>query len=69
MARLKAFANERGLSQAALAELLHCRQPHISRVFSGEKGVGLELAASIERATSGGIRACEWAARQVEAVR
>jgi transcriptional regulator with XRE-family HTH domain len=58
--RLKAFAADRGWNQAELAKALRCRQPHVSRVFRGEKGVGLRLAASIERITDGAIKATEW---------
>lgn len=67
--RLRAFAESKGLSQEALAEILHCRQPHISRIFRGEKGVGLAMAAAIERATRGQIRAIEWTEDDREAVR
>lgn len=59
--KLRAFAQQKGLSQEALAETLGCAQPHVSRILRGKKRVGLKLATSIERATSGAIKAVDWA--------
>lgn len=71
--RLRAFADESGLSQEGLAELLGCAQSHVSRIFSGEKGVGLKLGSAIERATrawrGGQIHASDWEQPEHEAVR
>jgi transcriptional regulator with XRE-family HTH domain len=64
VARLKAFAAARGWTQAELAKALDCHQPHISRVFRGNKGVGLRLAVAIERVTKGAIKARDWAGVQ-----
>ena len=62
--RLRRFRVDRELNHGALAVLCGCSQPQISRVLAGKRGVGIALAAGIERATKGWaggqIKATEW---------
>lgn len=69
VARLRAFAAERGLNSRKLGELIGCSQGWAWRILAGEVPPNLNAATVIERATDGGIRATEWAQPEHEAVR
>ena len=69
--RFQRWFDSLAVSQAHVAERLHCDQSALSRLLSGERGASLALAAAIEVETAdwteGPIRAVDWADKDVTA--
>jgi antitoxin component HigA of HigAB toxin-antitoxin module len=51
LARLAEHIDGLDGKQAAFAKVVECSEPHLSLILSGKRGLSLELAARIERAS------------------
>lgn len=61
---LRRFLEREKLSQAAFAQAAGLAESTISNVLSGARGVGLDVAIAIEKATKGGVPAQSWRKRK-----
>jgi transcriptional regulator with XRE-family HTH domain len=57
---LTEWLKEKGTSQEAFAAVVGASQGQISRLLSGARGPGLDLAMKIEKATAGAVPASSW---------
>lgn len=60
--RLERYLREHGQTPAEFAEAVKAHRSQIYRLLTGERGPGIDLAAEIERVTSGAVPARDWAA-------
>lgn len=58
LAKLKRWIGDK--SQTDVAAQLGCTQSMLSRLLDGKYRINIDLAAAIERATEGAIRATDW---------
>lgn len=60
MANLTEYRAENGINQRAFSEMVGVHKSIISKIESGVAKPGLDLAARIERATDGQVKAISW---------
>lgn len=60
MSDLATYLAAAGTSQRSFAEEIRCSQSFLSDILSGRRRPSLGLAARIERATKGQIKAVSW---------
>lgn len=59
--RFDRWLDECGRSRSKVAEELGSYPSQVSRIASGERRPSIDMAAKIERLTSGAVRATDWA--------
>ena len=57
---LEKYLRDKGIRASAFAEQVGASASTITRIMRGERGIGLELAVRIERATEGQVPIRAW---------